>query len=350
MTNGRNCDTQSQSTVGIRSADPHTDRSRDYLSHPIPFPPTIPKVAVNKYVVRPAPIPPPPKVIPLEDGSVHPLDRDLWIRILRCLTPPDLARCMGVSKTLNRWCYDRRLWHAIDLSWQQIRQTHLIGIVRRQPKRLDLSWTNISHRQLLWLLNRLPHLKHLNLAGNSWPAVSSLCCCAYPYLFGLNLNWVSGVVDACVKDLFSPPIDHRPGVDPTIGHLDQCTDLRLAGSDITNASLDVIANHLNHLKRLDLSYCIGIDDRGIEILADDKTMTQKTIKVLVITGCSQLTSACLEQFAKMPSLEVLELQSCSKILQADIQEYVVSHSSCEIRWMENNVDLVEVKCTELPSN
>jgi len=347
---GRNLESQTPScTGGGRIGDPNTDlRIRDNLTYPTPFPPTIPKVAVNKYVVRPAPIPPPPKNVPLEDGSTHPLDRDLWIRVFRFLSPRDLARCMSVSKTFNRWCYDRRLWYTIDVSWCQIKQMHLIAIVRRQPKRLNLSWTNISHRQLLWMLNRLPHLKHLNLAGNSWPAVSSLCCCAYPFLLGLNLNWVAGVQDACVRDLLSPPIDRRPGVDPTIRHLDRCTDLRLAGSDITNASLELIVSHLTRLKRLDLSYCVGIDDRGIEILADDKSPTQKTLRVLMLASCSQVTPVCLKHLDRLASLEEVDLQACPKISEADLQEFIVSHPLCRVTWQETGVRVIEeIECTDI---
>jgi hypothetical protein len=96
--------------------------------------------AVRKYVVRPAPIPPPPKYVTTGDEKNHPLGIDLWVRVFGFLSSGDLARCMSVCKTWNRWGYDRRLWRSIDLSRRRIRQTHLIGIVRRQPRALDLSW------------------------------------------------------------------------------------------------------------------------------------------------------------------------------------------------------------------
>ena len=136
---------------------------------------------------------------------------------------------MRVCKAWNRWCYDRRLWTAVDVSGRRLRQTHLVGIVRRQPSSLDLSWTNVSYRQLAWLVERLPHVRRLRLAGCSWPGVSALCACRCPLLAELDVAWVAVVYDGCVRELVSPPRDHRPGLDVSASRLRRCTRLNLAG-------------------------------------------------------------------------------------------------------------------------
>jgi len=55
--------------------------------------------AVRKYVVRPAPIPPPPRYLQTTSGSNHPLEHGLWVRIFTLLDPADLVR--GFVSLLN---------------------------------------------------------------------------------------------------------------------------------------------------------------------------------------------------------------------------------------------------------
>ena len=289
--------------------------------------------AVRKYVVRPAPVPPPPRYVHLTNGSSHPLEHNLWIRVFSLLNPADLVRCMQVCKTWNRWGYDHRLWTSIDLSRCRLRQTHLIGIVRRQPKLLDLSWTNISHRQLAWLVERLPHLRKLRLAGNSWPAVSALCGCRCPLLSLLDIAWVAVVYDGCVRDLLSPPRDHRPGLDVSQSRLRRCTELVLAGSDITNDALESVAHHLPTLERLDLSYCVGIDDDGVRLLSESPT--SQTLTAIRVTGCVCLDGSCFVYLARFPRLCEVAVEGCPEITENDCMNFVSLHPECKVSWKEN---------------
>ena len=289
--------------------------------------------AVHKYVVRPAPVPPPPRYVQLTTGTNHPLEHSLWVRVFSLLEPTDLVRCMRVCKAWNRWGYDRQLWTSIDLIRCRLRQTHLIGIVRRQPKSLDLSWTNVSHRQLAWLVERLPHLRKLRLAGNSWPAVSALCGCRCPLLSLLDIAWVAVVYDGCVRDLLSPPRDHRPGLDVSLSRLRRCTELVLAGSDITNDALESVAQHLPALERLDLSYCVGIDNDGLRLLSE--AAASQTLNTIRLTGCVCLSSACFVYLARFPRLREVAIQGCQDITEKDCCDFMALQTECTVLWKEH---------------
>jgi len=289
--------------------------------------------AVRKYVVRPSPVPPPPRYVQLTTGSNHPLEHHLWVRVFSLLDPPDVVRCMRVCKTWNRWGYDRQLWTSIDLRRRRLRQAHLIGIVRRQPRSLDLSWTNVSYRQLAWLVERLPHLRRLRLAGNSWPAVSALCGCRCPLLTLLDVAWVAVVYDGCVRDLVSPPRDHRPGLDVSQSRLRRCTELVLAGSDITNDALESVARHLPSLERLDLSYCVGIDDNGVQLLSE--SAASHTLAAIRLTGCVCLTNSCFLYLALLPRLCEVALEGCPEITEKDCVDFMSLHADCTVSWKEH---------------
>ena len=289
--------------------------------------------AVRKYVVRPAPIPPPPRYVQTTTGSNHRLEHGLWVRIFALLGPADLVRCMRVCKAWNRWGYDRRLWTAVDLSRCRLRQTHLVGVVRRQPRSLDLSWTNVSHRQLAWMVERLPHLRSLRLSGNSWPAVSALCGCRCPLLTHLDIAWVAVVYDGCVRDLVTPPRDHRPGLDVSRSRLRRCADLVLAGSDITNDAVESVVRHLAQLERLDLSYCVGVDDDGVRVLSE--AAASQTLSVLRLTGCVCLTAACFTYLARFPRLREASVEGCPEIAEKDCVEFMSLHPECVVSWKEH---------------
>uniref|UniRef100_A0A1A7XA75 Lysine (K)-specific demethylase 2B n=1 Tax=Iconisemion striatum TaxID=60296 RepID=A0A1A7XA75_9TELE len=169
-------------------------------------------IQMERHVIRPPPISPPPDRLPLSDGEAHVVRRETWMKVFSHLTHRDLCVCMRVCRTWNRWCCDKRLWMHISLNrCKSITPLMLSGIIRRQPVTLDLSWTNISKKQLSWLINRLPGLRVLLLSGCSWVAVSALCTSSCPLLRTLDVQWVEGLKDAQMRDLLSPPTDNRPG-------------------------------------------------------------------------------------------------------------------------------------------
>ena len=280
------------------------------------------KVALQRYVVRPAPLPSAPKFVQTTLGTNHTLDQEIWMLVFQYLTPQDLCACLRVCRTWNRWCIDRRLWSFINLSRRRITRDVLVGTVRRQPTHLDISWTNLNRKQLEWLASRLPQLKHLSLAGNSWAAVCALCSSSCPLLYSLDLKWVSGIRDACMKDLISPPTDHRPGVDDSVSRLHRLTKLELAGSDVTDASLKVMTQYIPKLEKLDLSYCTKVTNEGIELLTADSAPTRTALISLDLTGCNLLTDDCFASLRKLKIIQHVSLEACPNVTVATCNEFV----------------------------
>ncbi len=304
---------------------------------------------VHKYVVRPAPVPPPPKYFQTALGGNHALDRGIWMYVFAYLSHVDLCRCMRVCKVWCRWCLDPRLWSTINLSRERIRQGHLVGVVRRQPKSLDLSWSNPSRRQLEWLLARLPHVKRINLAGNSWAAINAMCSSSSPLLHVLDLSWVEGLCDPCVQDLFSPPVDHRPGVDDSMSRLHRLQHLDLTGTDISDVAVEVLLRHVKHLQKLNLSYCVRITDQTLANVAAEDACTQRELRQLVLTGCHRLTDACFDDLVRLEGIESVCLDKCGNVTvegcerfmeQKRHQRFVMTGDKClEIESLRENTPL-----------
>ncbi len=280
------------------------------------------KVVLHKYVVRPAPIPAAPKYVQTTSGVNHALNQQVWMHVFQYLSPKQLCACMCVCRTWNRWSIDRRLWASINLSRCRIKKDHLVGVVRRQPMRLDLSFTNISRKQLTWLVARLPQLKYLSLAGNSWSAACTLCSSVCPLLLSLDLKWVADIRDNAIKDLVSPPTDHRPGVDDSVSRLRRLQTLLLAGSDIGDGALEIIVTHMPHLSCLDLSYCTNVTDAGVGVLASDQSSTRHTLRDIDLTGCHRLTRTTLDHMRQLTKLTRLFVQSCPNIVLEDCRWFI----------------------------
>lgn len=234
---------------------------------------------VPMYVVRPAPISPPPSTVTLEDNTEHVITHDVWIKIFQYLPPKELCKCMRVCKTWNRWCCNPLLWRCLSIArMSPISATALRGLVLRQPRSLDISWTNISRQHFVWLLARLPGLRTLYLHGISWDAVTALCSSICPVLRLLDLRWVTGIKDASLKRLLSPINNHRPGMIDDHCHLRFLTDLRLTGSDITDASMATLRDCTPQLAKLNLQRCRKITDEGVRILAGDNSPMRNTLR------------------------------------------------------------------------
>lgn len=70
-----------------------------------PVPPRSPPkcVQMERHVIRPPPISPPPDRLPLKDGKMHTIQREVWMKVFGYLTHQELCACMRVCKTWNRW-------------------------------------------------------------------------------------------------------------------------------------------------------------------------------------------------------------------------------------------------------
>lgn len=221
---------------------------------------------------------------------------------------------MRVCRTWSRWCYDKRLWPRMDLSRRKsLTPPMLSGVVRRQPRALDLSWTGVSKKQLMWLLNRLQGLQELVLSGCSWPSVSALGSAPLPALRLLDLRWIEDVKDSQLRELLLPPPDTKPGQTESRGRLQGVAELRLAGLELTDASLRLLLRHAPQLSALDLSHCAHVGDPSVHLLTAPTSPLRETLVHLNLAGCHRLTDHCLPLFRRCPRLRRLDLRSCRQL-------------------------------------
>ncbi|XP_056274859.1 LOW QUALITY PROTEIN: lysine (K)-specific demethylase 2Ba [Pseudoliparis swirei] len=294
-----------------------------------PVPPHSPPkcVQMERHVIRPPPISPPPDRLPLKDGKTHVIQREVWMKIFGYLAHQELCVCMRVCKTWNRWCCDKRLWTKIDLNrCTSITPLMLSGIIRRQPVSLDLSWTNISKKQLSWLINRLPGLRVLRLSGCSWAAVSALCTSSCPLLRTLDVQWVEGLKDPQMRDLLSPPTDNRPGQLDNRCKLRNVEDLRLAGLDITDTSLRLISRQMPSLSVLDLSYCNHINDQSVNLLTAAGTTTRDSLTDINLSVCNRVTDHSLNFFKRCGSICQIDLRFCKQVTKTACERFIAEMS------------------------
>ncbi|XP_069134817.1 lysine-specific demethylase 2B-like isoform X1 [Argopecten irradians] len=287
-----------------------------------------PKVVLERYVVRPAPPSPPPDHLELNTGRKHVLKRMMWLKIFSYLSSSDLARCMAVNKLWYRWCLHHTLWKYIDLSNKRVVQTHLIGIVKRQPFSLKLDSVTMTQDQLSWLLPRIPQLKEVSLASCSWATVSALCL-SCPLLATLNLNWVAGLTEDGFQDIITPPTERIPGMHD-VSRLHCLKVLCLAGTGITDSSLALMAEHLTRMENMDLSYCTKLSNAGMEVLLSPHWSIRKTIRKIDISGCRRITEAVLDLLSACNKLRLVVARNCTGISK---NQFVKASSTSNITYI-----------------
>ncbi|GIY20311.1 hypothetical protein CDAR_206161 [Caerostris darwini] len=282
-----------------------------------------PHLKKPKYVVRPAPI--------VEDNNEEKIrnsntgienlavEKEVMLPVFQFLSVKDLYACQLVCKTWNRWSVDPRLWTVMDLTRKKISANTLVGIIRRQPVTLNLSWTNLSRKQLAWLIARLPQMKELILSGCSSASVVALCTCNCPLLRSLDLSWVEGLNDSVIRDLLSPPPDSRPGFIENKTRLRHLTEVKLAGADISDVSVRLLAHHLPLLSKLDLSHCHKVTDMGIAVLGAAKATR---LQFLDVSSCSNITDTSLEALKRCNNLAHLDLRDCGQVTEAACSKFV----------------------------
>uniref|UniRef100_A0A8C9CPM3 Lysine demethylase 2B n=1 Tax=Phocoena sinus TaxID=42100 RepID=A0A8C9CPM3_PHOSS len=266
-------------------------------------------IQMERHVI---PIGPPPDSLPLDDGAAHVMHREVWMAVCSYLSHQDLCVCMRVCRTWSRWCCDKRLWTRIDPNCCK--------------SITPLIWTNISKKQLSWLINRLPGLQELVLSGCSWIAVSALCSSSCLLLRTLDVQWVEGLKDAQMRDLLSPPADNRPGQMDHRDKLRNIVELRLAGLDITDASLRLIIRHMPLLSKLHLSYCNHVTAQSINLLTAVGTTTRDSLTEINLSDCNKVTDLCLSFFKRCGNICHIDLRYCKPVTKQGCEQFIAKMS------------------------
>jgi hypothetical protein len=269
------------------------------------------------------------------------LERDVIFPALSYLTRNEVLLCSQVCKSWNAWTTDPSLWNTLSASGKKITPPVLISIVRRQPEHLDLSWSKVSKRQISWLMPRLPQLQTLSLSGCSAAAAAALVSCNTPLLKSLDLSWIDAFDDDLMRDLMSSPADQRPGLVETKTRLRLLQEISVAGSEITDASLRLMAVHLPNLSRIDLSNCTRITDSGIAFLIGSSKVSKLTS--LILYGCERLTSDCLESVKKCSQMTRLDLRNCDRVSIAAFTKFFQMQSARQHRLTQAQNKLMCVK-------
>lgn len=141
-------------------------------------------------------------------------------------------------------------------------------------------------------------------------------------------------------DLFSA----CPGQTESRGRLQGVAELRLAGLELTDASLRLLLRHAPQLSALDLSHCAHVGDPSVHLLTAPTSPLRETLVHLNLAGkivrpscwppgpcgwclrhltflvssaptpgCHRLTDHCLPLFRRCPRLRRLDLRSCRQL-------------------------------------
>ena len=259
------------------------------------------------------------------DLEVNGLARKQWLLIFSYLSQPDLCNCMLVCQAFHAWAQDPCFWHSLNLSRiETITAPMLTGIKKRQPRVLDLSWTAVTQKQLQWLLKKLTLLNRLCLAGCSKAVLPALVDCSpFPPIRILDLGWVDGLDDHSVQGLLVAPSrsTERP---VSVKQLRSLKELRLTGSPITDASMQLISRHSACLVKLDCSYCSCLTDHAIEWLTSVGSPSRNTLQDIDLSGCSKLTDMCIHYFSRCSQLSRLDLRLCEEVSERACERLVAS--------------------------
>lgn len=97
-----------------------------------------------------------------------------------------------------------------------------------------------------------------------------------------------GLVGVTCCLCFAGQIDNR-------SKLRNIVELRLAGLDITDASLRLIIRHMPLLSKLNLSYCNHVTDQSINLLTAVGTTTRDSLTEINLsgTGCREGTACAI---------------------------------------------------------
>ena len=289
-----------------------------------------------RYAVRPAPFPLNGKgglktngdtSTESDDDKDPVLKKTVWSNVFRYLSQKDLAQCLCVCRDFLMWGGVPKYWKNIDLTDKRLDSATQHCIVRRAPVSLNLSQTNVSYLQLKWIAERSPNLRKLTLIRSSWSAVGALTSASVPHLTSLDVSWSSGINDKHIKYLLSVPMDPKPGQEVRESRLRFLSELSLAGTEITDASIKMLKPVLLHLSEIDVSFTEVTND-GIQVLVVMNSKHQ--LQSITAQHCQKLTKDVLALFNDTATLKRLDLEGCNAISEQDCQELVERNDSLRL--------------------
>lgn len=256
-------------------------------------------------------------------------DAACMLPVFDYLTPAELANCALVCRAWSAMSMDPSLWRKLDVTGKRLTASCLAGVVKRQPEVLLMDWTAIAKRQLEWMIAKLTRLKVLSLQGCSWSGVTALRSSTVvpPLLTALDLSYVTGMTDASLRDVLSPPSDSRSSSNDNTNRVRfrNLRTLKLAGVDIGDVSLRYVMQYAPSLVELDLSQNYRITDAGIAQLTTPVGNAVSTLQVLDLSGCMAITDTSLDHLLKCTALRRLDLKQTPKITLVAINKFLVAN-------------------------
>lgn len=257
----------------------------------------------------------------------HAFDPVCMMHVFRYLTPGELARCALVCRSWSAISQEPALWRKLDVTGKRLTAACLAGVVKRQPEVLLMNWTAIAKRQLEWMITKLTRLKELSLQGCSWSGVTALRSNVVPpSLTVLDLSFVTGMNDASLRDILSPPPDSRSSSNETTrSRFRNLRTLKLAGVDVGDVSLRYVVQYVPNLTELDLAQCYRITDAGIAQLTSPVASAVSTLQSLDLSGCKEVTDASLDHLLKCTALKRLDLKRTPKVTATAINRFLLAN-------------------------
>lgn len=272
-------------------------------------------------------------------------DPSCILPVFRFLGPIELSRCALVCRSWASLSADPTLWRRLDVTGKRLTAACLASVVKRQPLTLVMDWTAIAKRQLEWLISKLNRLQVLSLQGCSWSGVTALRSnnVVPPLLASLDLSFVTGMTDAALRDVLSPPSDTSSNDNTNRCRFRNLRILKLAGIDITDVSLRYIVQYAPNLVELDLSQNVRITDAGIAQLTTPVANAVSTLEVLDLSGCKNITDASLDHLLKCSALRRLNMKLTPNINTSAINKFLEANS----RFSANDTRLLIKSAPEL---
>ncbi|ELU11898.1 hypothetical protein CAPTEDRAFT_102929 [Capitella teleta] len=264
-------------------------------------------------------------------GHISCLFPEILTIIFSHLDVRDKGRVARVCLAWKEAAYNKTVWKGVEARLH-LRRTHpalFPSLVQRGIQRIQVVSVK---RSVSDLVEGVPGLRSLNLSGcyNVTDVIMTHALSHdLPSLVSLNLSLCKVITDSTIACI--------------AGHQKQLQELELGGcAQITTNALLLLACGLSNLRRLNLRSCCKITDEGVAyltgqshtvptgtamlehiVLQDCQKITDVSLKYLSLgfsqlksvnlSFCTGVTDSGLECLSRMPSLQELDLRACDGI-------------------------------------